>query len=117
MGGKPKRRYSDQDRANALAALAANGANVERTARQLGLPAATLRAWSTGSRHPEAVQAAEGRKRDLADQLEALAYKLIEAVRGKLAGASLAQLMIALGIAIDKMVLLRREASGASRGR
>jgi hypothetical protein len=47
---RPRRRYSDEDRAVALAALAANGNNLRRTARQLGIPRASLLAWRNGGR-------------------------------------------------------------------
>jgi len=41
---------SDDDRAKALAALVANGGNVEKTAREVGIPASTLRVWRSGGR-------------------------------------------------------------------
>src|SRR5436190_21494765 len=41
-----KRAYSDDDRLFALRALEANGGNVSRTARELGLPLATLHQWA-----------------------------------------------------------------------
>jgi transposase-like protein len=51
-----KRRYSDQDRAAAVAAVTANGGNIQRTARQLGIPETSLRQWVKAERHPEAAQ-------------------------------------------------------------
>jgi transposase-like protein len=65
----PKRRYSDDDRANAIAALAANGGFVKTTARQLGIPAKTLENWSKGTRHPEAANMGDIKKKHLADAL------------------------------------------------
>jgi transposase-like protein len=47
----PKRRYSDEDRA---LALAANAGNAKLTARQLGIPETSLRHWRKGDRHPGA---------------------------------------------------------------
>lgn len=41
----PRRRYSDSERAEALAALAANAGNRAKTARQLGIPRQTLAEW------------------------------------------------------------------------
>lgn len=106
---KRRRRYSDQDRQEALAALAANGGNLDRTARQLGIPRATLQAWRDGARHPEAAESAAPKKAALADRLEELAHKLLDAAcePGRLAGASLQQVATSLGIALDKMRLLR----------
>lgn len=103
----PRRRYSDEDRANALAALAANEGNVNHTANQLGIPAKTLESWAKGQRHPEAAQLCEEKKPELADALEEVARKLADAMPGKVADAGLRDTAIALGIAVDKMRLLR----------
>lgn len=40
-----RQQYTDDERVAALAQLAANGGNLKRTARALGLPAPTLRLW------------------------------------------------------------------------
>jgi transposase-like protein len=55
-------RYSDIDRANALATLAANGGNVQRTVAQIGVPEQTLRTWKTGERHPEGAESVAPKK-------------------------------------------------------
>lgn len=101
------RRYSDEDRADALAALAANGGNVTGTARQLGVPRNTLLMWSRGDRHPEALADAIPKKLGLADRLDEVARLLVDAMPAKIAKASLAQLAVAAGIAIEKARLLR----------
>jgi hypothetical protein len=44
-----KRMYSDEEKASALAALAANGGNALLTAQQTGVPRTTLRKWAGGS--------------------------------------------------------------------
>jgi hypothetical protein len=41
-----RRHYSDEERAAALAALKANGGNLELTAKQAGVPRNTLRGWA-----------------------------------------------------------------------
>lgn len=106
---KPRRRYTDEERANALAALAANGGNVQRTAEQLGIPQITLHNWARGKRHPEASQMGERKKGPMADRLEEIAWQLLEAIPGKIDGATLATTATAMGIAIDKARLLRGE--------
>ena len=103
------RRYSDEDRANALAALAANGGNVNRTAEQLGIPEATVRAWANGDRHPEASQACEQKKPALADQFQALAEKLVGIAAEKADKLNAKDAVIAAGVAVDKARLLRGE--------
>jgi transposase-like protein len=104
-----RRTYSDDERAAALAALAANGGNVRRTARGLGIPRATLEHWARGDRHPEAAEDGAPKKALLADLLEGHAYRLLELAMEpeRLAGATTQQLMTAFGIAVDKMRLLR----------
>jgi hypothetical protein len=102
-----QRRYSDEDRAAALAALAANNGNVGRTAYELGLPATTLRQWATGARHPEAAQMSGQKKAELADALEDVAWQLVGVIPNKLARARLGEVATPLGIALDKLGMLR----------
>lgn len=104
-----KRTYTDEYRAEALAALAANDGNVKRTARQLGVPYTTLKQWAKGIVHPEARANAQPKKELLADRLEELAHLLLDdlARPEKIMGASLPHVATALGIAVDKMQLLR----------
>lgn len=45
--GAPKRHYSDEARAAALAVLDANGGLLARSAREAGVPRATLQTWAT----------------------------------------------------------------------
>jgi Transposase len=101
-----KRRYTDEERGASLAALAANAGNVKRTARELGIPEVTLRHWSTGSRHPEAVTMGAQKKGPLADKLEEVAW----ALAGKLPGSDCSDVQataVALGILVDKLQVLR----------
>lgn len=104
-----RRRYSDDDRASALAALAANGGNLARTSAALGIPEATLRQWATGKRHPEAVQMSDQKKAPLADAIEGIARQIADSLPGKLPDADLKDASIAFGVLIDKMRLLRGE--------
>lgn len=106
---KGRTRYSDEDRANALAALAANGGNVSLTSRQLSIPRGTLKQWARGERHPEAAQLSQEKKGPLADALEAVAWKLAESLEGKVGEAKLQPTATSLGIVIDKMQLLRNK--------
>ena len=104
---KPKRRYSDDERASALAALAANGGNVSKTAREQGVPPMTLKHWADGDRHPEATKMGEGKKLPLADAIEAVVEKMVGSLVGKIEAAPLQPLATSTGIMIDKMLLLR----------
>jgi transposase-like protein len=104
-----RRRYTDDDRSSALAKLAENGGDVNRTARDLGIPETTLRQWANGSRHSEALQMSEGKKTELADRYEQLTFKALDqAEKGidKLGGRDAS---VVAGIFTDKMMLLRGE--------
>jgi transposase-like protein len=106
-----KRRYSDEDRAAAVAAVTANGGNVQRTARQLGIPETSLRQWVKAERHPEAAQMSVEKRGTLADEMERVVWKLVEGINDpeKVKAAPVQQLATAAGILVDKIRLLRGE--------
>ncbi len=105
-----KRSYSDEEKASALAALVANGGNAKLTAQQTGVPRATLQRWASGEGvHPCVPGIGHQKKQDLADRLEDLAHRLVDAIPEKVSQADLKQLGICLGIAVDKMRLLREQ--------
>lgn len=113
-----KRRYSDDERAQALAALAANGGNVSGTARSLGVPTDTLRHWAKGKRHPEAAKMAEEKKAPLADLFELFVSRVLSLTTdADIQGATLRDRFTAAGIAIDKARLLRGEPTAISEER
>jgi transposase-like protein len=99
--------YSDVQKANALAALAANGGNVNRTARELGIPWSTLKGWCRPDSAPGVAELREEQKRDLPAKLQEVAWKLAGAIEGKIDAASLQHTAVALGIVIDKLQLLQ----------
>ncbi len=107
--GRGRRRYSDEERSDALVALQANGGNLKRTARELGVPLATLAGWSYGHVHPRVSDLRNEKSGPLADRLEELAHLLLSSMMRpeKLAAARFKDIAIAVGILIDKMVLLR----------
>lgn len=108
------RRYSDEDRSNALAALAANGGNVERTAKQLRIPETTLRHWARGERHPETAQMGEQKKGPLADAMEEVVFVLVGMMPEKAKDAPLKDIGVTVGIAVDKIRLLRDQPTSIS---
>ena len=114
MATKARRRYGDDERASALTALAANGGNIKRTANQLGIPEKTLGNWAKGISHPESAKDGDQKKESMADALEAVAWKLIEVMPEKISKATLSQVATSLGIALDKMRLLREQATSIS---
>jgi hypothetical protein len=111
-----KRRYSDDERASALAALDANGGDFSATARSTGVPRTTLIEWANGRAHPAVSQIRQGKRGDLADELEGVAWKLVRAMPGKIDKAGLQQVAVSLGISVEKMRLLRELPTNINRG-
>lgn len=107
---KPRRQYGEREKAAALAYLDACGGNQNKTARDFGVPRATLQRWIAGQGIAGDVpQLRQVEKGNLADRLESLAHQLIDAAPGKIPDAALSQVSMSLGIAVDKMRLLREQ--------
>ncbi len=109
------KRYSDNDRALALAALAANAGNITRTAKDLGIPAGTIRGWAKGLCHPDVADLRDQKKPALADALEAVVRGMVAALPAKIEAAPFQQVATSIGILIDKMRLLRNEPTEIAR--
>src|SRR5688500_10613116 len=107
------RQYSDEDRYVALAAVDLNGGNVYRTAKALDMRAKTLDDWEKGrqkrmeERSGEFAKNRKEKRGDLAAKLEDVAHTIVESMPSKVAKATLSQSAVALGIAIDKVRILR----------
>lgn len=108
---KGQRRYTDQDRADALAALAANNGSIQRTARELDMPESTLEAWANGAVHPSIPKIRDQTIASMADRAEDLGHMLIGdmAMPAARERASFKDLAIAFAIVVDKMRLLREQ--------
>ena len=107
--GKSKRQYSDEEKALALVALDFNGGNLHRTARELTIPRKTLAAWAAGrNHHPEVAKKRRFESDQLADRLEEIIRDALDAITPeKMQQAGLLQLARAVGLFVDKVVLLR----------
>jgi transposase-like protein len=113
-GHKSRRTYSDKQIAEALALLKGCGGNLSRASNEAGVPRKTLERWSKCSSRVNAPEVAEGMAElcqqsatSIADRLEDLIGKILDVAPGKLPEASFGQSMTGLGIATDKMQLLR----------
>jgi transposase-like protein len=103
----------------ALEALDRNGGNVSKTSKEVGIPEPTLRDWKAqregAFRLRSPVTGEMGYIRDaaqatsLADGLEQLACKALRVLMKKLGGkkVNLKEAAVVMGIAIDKMNVLR----------
>ncbi len=106
-----RRRYSDNDKATALAALDANGGNVLKTATQLRIPRKTLEEWNNGRVVDDVAELRHENRRELKEVLRDLAYTLAEALSDNLEDAPTNHKAVALGIVIEKMQLLEGKAT------
>lgn len=105
-----KRRYSDEEKAQALAILDACGGDVSKAARQAGVPRKTLGEWANGRAVVSVVaEIRQEKKAELSERLAEVAHKLVDAIPGKVSDATLQQVATSLGITIDKMQLLKGE--------
>ena len=118
---RQQRRYTPEEIAAALAILEANGGNVSRTARDMGVPRKTLASWaeSNGPAMPDG-ETRQQEKETLADVFERVAYRAaglqdvamawIEERGGEVAAKHLSDLNRVGGTAVDKTQLLRGQA-------
>jgi transposase-like protein len=108
---RKRQRYTDQQQAEALALVQANGGDTAATSAATGIPEATLRAWRDGERRPPVVQLCSEKKEALAEQFEALAERAVQVADAKVESASARDAAVIAGIATDKALLLRGEAT------
>ncbi len=101
-----KTKYSDIQRANALAMLEANAGNMSQTARDTGIPYPTIRLWREGALHPSVLDIKHHKKLELAQMFENAARNALDAADSKRDAASYRDLMTGAGIAADKVALL-----------
>jgi transposase-like protein len=101
-------KYTEDKKAEVLAYYAATQNNLAKTAAAYKIPKQTIHYWVKGGAVNESVsQSSDIKKGALADRLEELAHLLVEAIPNKIDEASLQQVATSLGIAVDKMQLLR----------
>lgn len=116
-----KRQYSDNDKAVALATLDANQGDVSKTAKVLKIPASTLADWSQNRGVcPEVTEIREVKKQELAEKLEAVAHALTDNILLRAESdfsilTPLKDFAVSLGIAIDKMQVLKGQPTSISR--
>jgi transposase-like protein len=108
-----RRSFCEHEKAGALALLDANGGKIRETARQLGICHRTLHRWATeGYGIDDRVLALEGIAREeLANRFEDEAHAALDEAPAKRDAATYQQLITGAAIAIDKMRLLREQAT------
>ncbi len=103
--------YSDLEIAETLAALDANGGNVYATVRQTGVPETTIRQWAKGLCRPVTAELREQAKSVLSDHAETMVWKLLEHADENYERMHPSQAIVGAAILIDKIAVLRGEAT------
>lgn len=111
--------HSDRQKAEALAVLDACGGNVSEASRQTGLPRATITDWAAGRKiNDDVTETRHEIRQDLSVRLEEIAHGFIDRlVQITPTAENIQPLMTGLGIAIDKMQLLKGEPTGINESR
>ena len=116
-------RYSEEQKGEVLALLDANDGNLKKTRRDIDwdhVPSrSTIRRWDENAQQPKgepdrAVAKSRHRKKgELADRLQEIAWNLARHIdsKEKIDSATVSQLTTAFGTVVDKMRLLREEAT------
>jgi hypothetical protein len=112
-----KLRYSDKQKVEALLVMEAEGGSPFRASQVTGLPLATLYDWKHGRGIPPDVkQRAEEAAVRLAGGFEDLAERIVDSITDEvIQAANLQQRVTSAAIAVDKMRLLREQATNISR--
>lgn len=113
---RAKQTYSPDKRAEVMAHLEANGGNVSSTSRDTGVPRKTIERWRDGKDELDE-DLVEQKKEDLAETLEKLAFSFCTALSKRLRSgkADTKEMCVGLGIAVDKLLLLRGSPTSITR--
>lgn len=103
-----RRRYSDREKAEALAAFDTCG-NLTETSRMTGIPDSTLSQWVNGSVgvNDDIPLMRDFKKLDLASKLESIAHQCAGLLPERLPEANVREIVGAMGQSIEKSQLLR----------
>lgn len=114
MAKRIERRYSDEFRAQAVATVRAEGwpdqvGVVPRVSEQLGIPKRSLYRWLRGDSNPPPANLVTEKEEELSELFEREIRAAFEAAGVKREEAKYRDLMIGIGIATEKLQLLRGE--------
>src|SRR5687767_2156311 len=111
-----RRQYTEDEKGAVLAWYEANGKKLRETARQWKITESTLRHWLRGvGINKSARRLAHIKKGEIADRLEELCHKLIDSALEKADESDLQPVMNGIGIAVEKMRLVREQPTSISK--
>lgn len=117
---KPRkvRKYTDREKAAALAWLDASGQDCLSVSRQLGIPNSTLDEWVNGRKQSADVpKLRKDIKNELSAKLDEMMLKLIDVPDANVEKAGLAARYTSFGIAFDKAQLLAGKPTAINENR
>jgi hypothetical protein len=103
------RKWSEDERVNALTVLASCGGNIERASRECGVPASTLRFWRDRPMSGRTRAGIVVRSELLAQSIERLLWRLLRSAKGKISGAKLPAVLNGFSHLFDRLRLLRAD--------
>jgi transposase-like protein len=111
------RQYTEADKAEILALLDTHGGNLSATSRDTGIAISTIQSWRDGvGVNASVTNARNGIKESLDSLCERVAYKMLGIALDKADSMGGYQAMVSAGIAVDKMRLLREQATVIAGG-
>ncbi len=110
-----KRRYSEAEQAQAIAALDSNGGDIAKTHYETGVPRNTLRDWRDQRRRPIAPEVREREKDALARSCDRLALRMLRQANRKVKDMGGAAATLSACQLIDKARLIRGEATAITQ--
>jgi len=104
-----RRKYSDREKAEALAVYDTCRGNLTEAARITGIPDSTLSCWVNGTNgmNDDIPNLRDFKKLDLADKLDTIAHQCAGLLPERLPDANVREIVGAMGQSIEKSQLLR----------
>ena len=111
---RKRRRYDDKFRANAVIMLQAAGypdkkGSLQRVANHLSVPSSTLHGWVNGNSNPPPSDVQIEKKEDVIAAIQNELARLFPELDKARQDATYRELMVAMGIMVDKWLLLAGE--------
>lgn len=100
------RKYTPEQKAEALVVLDAHEGNAKRTATTVDIPRSTVQYWKQHENSNEVMELKAQKSAALADSLLDLAGAIVRVIPSRLEDAPVEKLATALGITIDKWLLI-----------
>lgn len=107
MAKRKQQRYTDEQKAIALAVLAVFDNNYKKTSRETGIPPRTLKHWSSNGVRSQSAELLPIKKQQIQSLLMEHVITMLGVMdKKKYRDASITQLYTSIGIALDKVMVL-----------